>query len=144
MPKHPTTFCERESPYLGEYLSHLTQIWPGLKLGLLQVPQLPPHRITSISATPDSNVQRASYYTVCKCFVLTRVSELFSSKEAAPTRTTVSPPPEEGVPLQHPFPPHRGQTPGEGYWSRPTLSRWGPSDQKQCRARPSRAVVAFE
>jgi len=24
----------REPPYLGEYLSHLTQIWPGLKPGV--------------------------------------------------------------------------------------------------------------
>ena len=45
-PQHPNMLCARQSPYLGEYLSHLTQISPGLKLGvparLLQVPQVPP------------------------------------------------------------------------------------------------------
>ena len=50
-----------------------------------------------------------------------------------PLQYSVSPQKGVGVPL----PPHRGETSGEGYSSRPTLPRWGPNDRKQCRARLS-------
>ena len=55
--------------------------------------------------------------------------------DLAPSSPIFCLPPKKGVGV--PLPPHRGETSGEGYSSRPTLPRWGPNDRKQCRARLS-------
>ena len=56
----PNRLCERESSFLGEFLSDLTRTCLKLRVSakLLQVPRLPPLRTTShgISAIPDDDL----------------------------------------------------------------------------------------
>ena len=96
----------------------------------------------------DNCGNRTAHYAVCKCFVPISVNELRTVNKMHPGRKKQRRPapdlapsspsycsPHRGVGV--PFPPYRGETPGEGHSSRPTLPRWGPSERKQCRARLS-------
>ena len=79
----------------------------------------------------DNCGNRTAHYAVCKCFVPISVNELRTVNKMYPGRKKSSgdrrqtwPPPPQFIVSPHrgvgvPFPPYRGETPGEGHSSRP-------------------------